>query len=362
MRKLALAFATSSLLAAPLAMANCNFELDRIEARVEQSGTPPQQKQRLLDWIDDQRDAHRNATSQECVEIAAEINRQMIDYGYFGATAPSGPWQSDRVGSDLGEADLEALEIAVTAPASDVRIDQPSAQVDVRQQAPRVDVQMQAPRIVVQVPEPDIQVTQQRLQVFVTQAEPQVTVTQGEPQIRVHRRDPVVSVQLAEPQVEVRRGEASIQSRQPPAAGTVDPSVPETAARPATTPRLLPRETRQAVMPSVGPTTQLAAGPVDAAQLRGVSVINIEGHVLGVVSEVLTERDSNRVLVRVQANQSIGLDARQLLLDTAELERNAGNLLARSTLRDLQQAAPVAEDSLEPARGEQVILARSDDE
>jgi hypothetical protein len=376
MRKLALALATSSLLAAPLAMANCNSELDRIESRVEQSGTSPQQKQRLLEWIDDRRDEFRYATPQECAQIAAEINRQMTDYGYFSATG--GGQQPGFAGSDPGEADLEALEIAVTAPASDIGIDQPAAQVDVRYPAPEVDVQMQSPQIVIQVPEPDIQVTQQQPEIFVTQAEPRVSVRQGEPEIRVHQPDPVVSVQHAEPQVEIRRGGASMQAgqaqshaetgqpqpqAQPPAVVTVDPSVPVADAQAAAPARPLPRETREAVMPEVGPTRQLAAGQVvDAAQLRGVTVINIEGHVLGIVSEVLTERDSERVLVRIQANQSIGLNARQLLIDTADLERNAGNLLVRSSLRDLEQVGPIDDDRLRPALTEQVQLAGSDDE
>jgi hypothetical protein len=352
MRKLALALATSSLLAAPLAMANCDSELDRIESRLEQSGTSPQQKQRLRDWIGDQRVLYRDATTSECAEVAAEIDRQMSGHGYFSAAAPGAP----------ARVDLDGADVAVTAPPSDVRIEQPTAQVDVTQPAPQVSVQMQSPRIVIHVPEPDVQVNQQQPEVSVSHAEPQVSVTQDEPEIRVQQADPVVSVQHADPQVEVRRAETGVDGQPLTSVVTVDPSEPLAADVPPSSDRMsttdAPRFTAD-----TGPTTQLDDSPVvDATRLNGVTVVNIEGHVLGVVSEVLQERDSERVVVRVQANQSIGLGTPDLLLHADELERNAGNLLTRNALGELQQANRIAEERLAPVAGVQVELAASDED
>jgi hypothetical protein len=320
MRTLAFALAASGMLAAPLAMANCDSELDRIETRLEQSGTSPQQKQRLLDWIEEQRQAHRAATPQECAQVAAEIDRQMTGYGYFGAA-----------GSTVGE-NLDGADAMASA--------QPSA--------PQVDVQMQAPTIVIHVPEPD-NGTQQP-EISVTQADPDVTVTGGDPEITVQQSDPVVEVRQENPTPGEPTAIVRVEPSEPDPASAMpgDPAMPATAASPAT---------------EVGPTTQLAGGPViDTSQLQGVSVLNIEGHVVGVVSEVLKERDSDRLLVRVEANRSIGLDAPQLLLDVGELERNAGNLLVRRTVQELQQVDVVAEERLAPASGEQVVLAGFDDD
>jgi hypothetical protein len=279
----------------------------------------------------------------------------------------------DRRAQQLGQDDTE---VVVTAPPSEVQIDQPPAQVEVQQQPPEIDIQMQSPQVVAEVPEPEIQVTQPSPQVTVTQPEPQVRVTQREPEVRVQQPDPVVTVQQADPQVEVRQGQPRVQVQDSPAVVTVDPAVPEVTTQQTPAEVQIRRDATAQQDPLAAERDALAAQPrptdtaapqdlpetASAAQLQGVNVVNIQGHILGTVQEVLRDEATNALFVRVQVDPAIDIEADTLLISVDALERNAGMLLVRSSLDELSLAAELGDEGMQPAHGQQVQLAGPSDE
>jgi hypothetical protein len=388
MKLIAIAIASSGLLAAPAVMANCDRELDRIEARVQNSNAPQQQKTNLLEWVEEQRSAHRDATSAQCTQLAAEMDRQVSDRlaaaqdrsgqpvagmsqsgtDASGTQATTASTQATTTATQqpldqpqtLGATaqtgqDRDRADIAVQAPPAQVSVQQPPPSVDVQQQSAQVDVHLDPPSVVVEVPESEVQVTQREPRVSVTQSEPQVTVIQGEPEVSLHQPDPIVSVQQAEPQVEVRTTDPTVNVHEQDAVVSVQPSQPLTDTQGTAA-------VADPAAPGMHGSRPLSQEQVTAAELQGQSVVNIQGHVIGEVAEVLRERDSNQMFVRVQVDPSVDLSARQLMLEVNDLERNADNLLVRSNLDELEQAGSFAEQRFEPAEGETLQLAAPTDD
>jgi hypothetical protein len=359
MRRRAFAITLSGLLAAPGVMAACNPQFDRIETRIQASAAPQAQKSRLLAWVGEQRTQHRDAEAPQCERVAQALQRQVAQQLDQVDEVQAG--QADPTGSDQATIDLAGADVSVAAPPSEVRIDQPPARIDVTQQAAEVDVATQPPQVTIEVPEPEVQVSQAQPRVAVSQEEPRVTVRQGEPEVNIRQPDPVVNVTQADPVVEVRQGDPDVQVQDSPAVVSVDPAQPEAPVRETIEPMPASRPTDGRIA-GTG-TEATAVQPIAATELRGVSVVNIEGHVLGRVDQVLKDSQTNQVFVRVDVDRSVPLDTQQLVLKADELESNAGKLLVRRDLEQLEQeAGALADRRFEPADGEQVVLAASADD
>lgn len=204
-----LAIAIAGVLAAPMAMANCDTQLDRIEARVQAADMEPRNEQVLVDWLQQQRVAHAGATVTQCTQLAAEIERQMQEKGYFASVSQQPGMQAPDP-QQTGAPQASTLEarrsgVAVEAAPAEVVVQQPAADIDVQQQPAEVEVEMQQAEVLVQVPDPRVQVTQ---------APPQVTVNQPDPKVRVEQKDPMVSIDQPEPDVTVTQGEPEVTVQQ----------------------------------------------------------------------------------------------------------------------------------------------------
>lgn len=408
MRILAIAIASSGLLVAPMAMADCDRELDRIEQRVEQANLDPQNETRLLSWLERQREVYEDASGRECSQVASEITRQMQEYGYFSTAGTDTTATFDRQvaiteqtrqsgARQTSDIELDEAEVLVDAPASEVTVDQPAARVNVEQQPADVDVKMQEPRVVVQVPEPEVRVTQPSPNVTVSQPDPEVTVNQPDPIVNVQQPDPNVTVEQADPQVLVRQDEPDVRVQDSPTRVNVETAEPRVQVDQSGTAQVQVREQerdqqrsqqlaqqrgqqdqratqqqrqqdqrmaqqdRQQDQRTAQQERQGSQSGMQANQLVGMTVVDQRGRTIGEVSEVLKEQRGDQLFVLVSVDSSSDLDSEEILLGARDLERDQGSLKTRQNARELDRAGNFALQNYQPAsNNETVRLAGSD--
>lgn len=390
-----LAIAIAGVLAAPAAMANCDTQIERIESRVQAADMDPRNETVLTQWLQQQRAEHAGSSAAQCTQLAAEIERQMQEKGYFAnASQPRAqPLQSGAQQSGTPQA--SALQpgqsgIAVEAAPTEVVVQQPAAQIDVQQRPAEVEVQMQQAEVVVQVPDPQVQVTQPAPQVTVNQPDPKVRVVQNDPMVSVNQPEPKVNVTQGEPEVTVQQGEPQVSVREQQAIVDVQQGEPQIEVQQADGGNVSVGESGSSAASAAlasgnrsadtigntdmqgSPTGSSRAEParafatageanddhVAARELVGHTVVDIHGATVGRVTEALKRPGDGQVYVRVDVAASSDLDSEELVLGVDKLERNAGNLLVRGEPGAVLSAAALRQaDDLEPADTEQVVLS-----
>lgn len=381
MRRLTIAIA--AVLAAPVAMANCDNELERIEQRVTASGMDPRNQQVLTDWLDQQRVEHATASPSQCMALAAEIERQMQDKGYFArASAPAGaPGRSPAVAAASGQAGAQSRQVGTTPTGvaeatspTEVAVQQPPAQVDVQQKPAEVAVAMQPAEVTVRVPDPIVRVVQPPPQVTVNQPDPKVTVQQQDPVVTVQQSEPEVQVSQGEPQVEVQQGEPQVLVQNQPAQVDVDrgeTSVVNRQAHGGTVRVGTSRDPRETALVATEPgapastasvdawgnAAATAQGEVAASALVGLAVKDDAGQPVGEITEALKQPTDDAVFVRIDVDPASGATEDPLLVPVAGLERRDGELQLRGEPEAVAESSTVRVDTLEPAGDVTVQLA-----
>lgn len=366
-----LAIAIAGVLAAPVVMANCDTQIDRIEARVEAADMEPRNEQVLMDWLKQQRVEHAGSTAAQCTQLASEIERQMQQKGYFAATSQTQPWQSGTPQANTLRAGQSG--IAVDAAPAEVLVQQPAAQIDVQQRPAEIEVEMQQAEVLVEVPEPQVRVTQLPPKVTVNQPDPKVRVVQQDPIVSINQPDPEVTVTQGEPEVTVQQGEPQISVHDQPAIVDIQQREPqvdlqqadEGSAALASGNRSADTIGNMGMEDSEYDRARAFANPgvdngdyVAASELVGHTVVDNNGATVGRVTEVLKRPGDGQVYVRVDVAATRDLGSEELVLGVDKLERNAGNLLVRGEPSQvLTAAAELRIDDLEPADSEQVVLS-----
>ena len=405
-----LALAIAGLLATPVALANCDIELQQIEQRVKSADMDPQNEQVLVDWLAEQRIENATTPAAQCTALAAEIERQMREKGYFVAAASL---ESDPLGTDPAYAgttgEAQGDEIAIAASPAEIVVQQPAADVDVTQQPAEVQVEMEPAEVLVQVPEPRVKVTQpppqvtvhqpdptvtieqQDPQVSVDQAEPNVSISQGEPQVRIEQGEPQVSVQQSDPIVDVQSSDPEVEVQQADG-GTV--AIGESAGESALAgtetndseyaygesaaqlgsdtdsmasaeddgaPEAIweREEARDGLDEQVGTFDASGARQVAVSELVGDIVVDENGQRVGRVIEALTESGSDAVYLRVDVAATSDMESDELVLAVHDLKADHSGQLRVNGDSELvfNAAASRSSDGMHPADGETALLA-----
>jgi predicted outer membrane protein len=265
-----------------------------------------------------------------------------------------------------GEGQQDPSHIVVQQPAPTVRVDQGSPQVMVQQPQPQVTVNQAQPEILVRQPQPTVTVDIPQPEIVVRMPQPDVNVAMAQPQVQVRQPQPQVQVVPQEhPQVEVKPGQPKVQVLQQPQQGTDQsrvqfqqsegqPTVRYERAQPRVVvnqPQGQPQvrversgegqksaAAQQQGQPQTTDETGATSGEsqtqkIEAAQFRGMDLVNVPGQKLGEVEGLVRDAD-NRLYAVVKSGQA------RVLLPIDETLFHVNELMVRNLSQDEIRAMP----------------------